>query len=81
MAPVWSFRNIWVRRVCCIDSEKTLRRPNLATVAALALFWFKVGVIPTLLGCSIAGVLLLVAFGCNRRSVRALPIRRRRVLR
>ena len=35
----------------------------LAVAAALALFRFKVGVIPTLLGCSIAGVALILAFG------------------
>ena len=35
----------------------------LAIAAALALFRFKIGVIPTLLGCSIAGVLLQLAFG------------------
>jgi chromate transporter len=35
----------------------------LALAAALALFRFKVGVIPTLLGCSIAGVALQLAFG------------------
>jgi chromate transporter len=35
----------------------------LAVAAALALFRFKVGVIPTLLGCSIAGVLLQLALG------------------
>ena len=35
----------------------------LAIAAALALFRFKIGVIPTLLGCSIAGVLLQAAFG------------------
>jgi chromate transporter len=38
----------------------------LAIAAALALFRFKVGVIQTLLGCSIAGVLLLLAFGSVR---------------
>ena len=35
----------------------------LAIAAALALFRFKIGVIPTLLGCSIAGVALQLAFG------------------
>ena len=38
----------------------------LAIAAALALFRFKVGVIPTLLGCSIAGVLLQLAIGSVR---------------
>jgi len=38
----------------------------LAIAAALALFRFKFGVIQTLLGCSIAGVLLLLAFGSVR---------------
>ena len=38
----------------------------LAIAAALALFRFKIGVIPTLLGCSIAGVLLQLAFGSVR---------------
>jgi chromate transporter len=35
----------------------------LAVAAALALFRFKLGVIPTLLGCSIAGVALVFAYG------------------
>src|SRR5208283_4784773 len=35
----------------------------LAIAAALALFRFKVGVIPTLLACSLAGVVLQFAFG------------------
>jgi chromate transporter len=35
----------------------------LAIAAAFALFRFKVGVIPTLLGCSVAGVALVLAFG------------------
>jgi chromate transporter len=35
----------------------------LAIGAAVALFRFRVGVIPTLLGCSIAGVALQLAFG------------------
>jgi chromate transporter len=35
----------------------------LAVAAALALFRFRVGVIPTLLACSVAGVLLQLAFG------------------
>jgi chromate transporter len=34
-----------------------------AIAAALALFRFKVGVIPTLLACSIAGVALQLIFG------------------
>ena len=34
----------------------------LAIAAALALFRFKIGVIPTLLGCSLAGVVLVLAF-------------------
>jgi chromate transporter len=34
----------------------------LAIAAALALFRFKIGVIPTLLGCSLAGVALALAF-------------------
>jgi chromate transporter len=34
----------------------------LAIAAALALFRFKFGVIPTLLGCSLAGVVLVLAF-------------------
>jgi chromate transporter len=34
----------------------------LAIAAALALFRFKMGVIPTLLGCSLAGVVLVLAF-------------------
>ncbi len=38
----------------------------LAIAAALALFRFKVGVIPTLLGCSIVGVLLQLAIGSVR---------------
>jgi chromate transporter len=35
----------------------------LAIAAALALFRFRVGVMPTLLGCSVAGVVLQLAFG------------------
>ncbi len=35
----------------------------LAVAAALALFRFRVGVMPTLLGCSVAGVVLQLAFG------------------
>jgi chromate transporter len=35
---------------------------TLAIAAALALFRFKIGVIPTLIGCSIAGVVLVLAF-------------------
>jgi chromate transporter len=35
----------------------------LAIAAALALFRFNVGMIPTLLGCSLAGVALQLAFG------------------
>ena len=35
----------------------------LAIAAALSLFRFKFGVIPTLLGCSIAGVLLKLVLG------------------
>src|SRR5262249_38626318 len=35
----------------------------LAAGAALALFRFKVGVMATLLGCSVVGVLLQLAFG------------------
>jgi chromate transporter len=34
----------------------------LAIAAALALFRFKVGVIPTLIGCSLAGVALIFTF-------------------
>jgi chromate transporter len=34
----------------------------LAISAALALFRFKIGVVPTLLGCSLAGVVLVLAF-------------------
>jgi chromate transporter len=34
----------------------------LAIAAALALFRFKIGVIPTLIGCSLAGVVLVLAF-------------------
>ena len=35
----------------------------LAVAAALALFRFRAGVIPTLFGCSVAGVLLQLALG------------------
>ena len=35
----------------------------LALAAATALFRFKLGVIPTLLGCSLAGMVLLLGFG------------------
>ena len=35
----------------------------LAIAAALAIFRFKVGIIPTLLACSLAGVVLQLAFG------------------
>jgi chromate transporter len=38
----------------------------LAVAAALALFRFKLGVIPTLLGCSVAGVALVLAFAGGR---------------
>jgi chromate transporter len=41
-----------------IDPFATL----IAIAAALALFRFKIGVIPTLLGCSLAGVVLVLAF-------------------
>jgi chromate transporter len=41
-----------------IDPFATL----LAIAAALALFRFKIGVIPTLIGCSLAGVVLVLAF-------------------
>jgi chromate transporter len=41
-----------------IDPSATI----LAIAAALALFRFKIGVIPTLLGCSLAGVVLVLAF-------------------
>jgi chromate transporter len=34
----------------------------LAAAAALALFRFKVGVIPTLIGCSLAGVAMVSTF-------------------
>jgi chromate transporter len=35
----------------------------LAVAAALAIFRFKVGIIQTLLACSLAGVVLQLAFG------------------
>ena len=35
----------------------------LAIAAALAIFRFKVGIIQTLLACSLAGVVLQLAFG------------------
>ncbi len=35
---------------------------TILAIAALALFRFKIGVIPTLLGCSLAGVVLVLAF-------------------
>ena len=35
----------------------------LAVAAALALFRFRAGIIPTLFGCSVAGVLLQLALG------------------
>ena len=37
--------------------------PFIAIAAALALFRFKIGVIQTLLACSLAGVVLHLAFG------------------
>jgi chromate transporter len=37
----------------------------LAAAAAVALFRFKAGVIPTLLGCSLAGVAFRVGFGAT----------------
>ena len=45
-----------------IDPFATL----LALAAALALFRFRAGVIATLLGCSLAGVALQLAFGAVR---------------
>ena len=57
MARLWAHLDVPV--LTSIDPFAAI----LAIAAALAIFRFKIGMIPTLLACSLAGVALQLVFG------------------